>query len=61
MSQGRPYAVTGSGIPEIFPGTLPGLLAAIGRARELSICGPHEVRKDGTVLRRFEDGEEVAA
>jgi hypothetical protein len=62
MSQGRPYAVTGGGIPEIFPGTLAGLCAALERAQELSaVCGPRAVRKDGTVIRMFADGKEVAA
>jgi hypothetical protein len=60
VSQGRPYAVTGGGIPEIYPGTLKGLCAALERAQELSAaCGPREVRKDGTVVRRFADGMEV--
>lgn len=60
MSQGRPYAVTGGGLPEIYPGTLAGLMDAMRRAQELSeACGPAVVRKDGKVVRRFAGGREV--
>jgi hypothetical protein len=61
MSQGRPYAVTGGGIPEIFPGTLAGLGAAFVRAQELSAaCSPREVRKGRQVIRRYENGTWVS-
>jgi hypothetical protein len=60
MSQGRPYAVTGGGIPEIYPGTLAGLCAAMERAQELSAaCGPAEIRRDGTVIHWYQDGMRV--
>ena len=59
------YRVRGddrAGPAEIFPGTLPGLVAAILRARELSAaCSPREVLKDRRVIRRYEDGEWIEA
>ena len=64
MSQGRPYAVVPGekAAADICPGTLDGLCAAIRRAKVLSADGePREIRKEGKIVRRFEDGKEVAA
>jgi hypothetical protein len=62
MSQGRPYAVVpGERVAaDIIPGTLDGLCRAMTRAACLSADGtPRVIRKDGKIIKRFEDGKVV--